>query len=151
MLDTETTLTAFLEKRKVALITYQQQLGLRTSGYSADTTKAVTIRQGPEVVGQLTGVSYWRSQNSGRGPNRSRKPSRAMVDAIKQWTKVKGINIPAYPIAAKIAREGIKVPNPHNPGGVLDMVLNAETLTYELKTVLRPVYGQQLRNALFSR
>lgn len=57
------------------------------------------------------------------------------VSAIKQWIKDKnsnsGTDIPeeaAYAIAYVIKRDGIRVPNEHNEGGVASKILTPETV-----------------------
>ena len=65
---------------------------------------------------------------------------------IRKWIEDKnkqGANIPltaAYPIAKLIGEEGIKVPNKHNPGGVVSDVLNPARvlkLQNEIVTIIR--------------
>ena len=64
----------------------------------------------------------------------------------KRWIEDKnrrGANIPieaAYPIAKMIGEEGIKVPNDHNPGGVVSDVLNPArvlSLQNDIITIIR--------------
>jgi len=65
---------------------------------------------------------------------------------IRKWIEDKnrqGANIPltaAYPIAKAIGESGIKVPNSHNPGGVVSDVLNPARvlkLQNEIVTIIR--------------
>ena len=65
---------------------------------------------------------------------------------IRKWIEDKnkqGATIPlsaAYPIAKLIGEEGIKVPNKHNPGGVVSDVLNPARvlkLQNEIVTIIR--------------
>ena len=65
---------------------------------------------------------------------------------IRKWIEDKnkqGANIPltaAYPIAKAIGEFGIKVPNEHNPGGVVSDVLNPARvlkLQNEIVTIIR--------------
>lgn len=69
------------------------------------------------------------------------------VSAIKQWIKDKnanaGTDIPeeaAYAIAYVIKRDGIKVPNEHNEGGVASKILTPEMvqrITVEVSRIVR--------------
>lgn len=69
------------------------------------------------------------------------------VSAIRQWIRDKnknaGTNIPeeaAFAIAYVIKRDGIKVPNKHNSGGVVSDVLNpkrVERLIAEINDTVR--------------
>ena len=69
------------------------------------------------------------------------------VSAIKQWIKDKnanaGTDIPeeaAYAIAYVIKRDGIKVPNEHNEGGVASSILTPEMvqrITVEVSRIVR--------------
>lgn len=69
------------------------------------------------------------------------------VSAIKQWIKDKnenaGTDIPeeaAYAIAYVIKRDGIRVPNEHNKGGVASTILTPEMvqrITVEVSRIVR--------------
>ena len=73
-----------------------------------------------------------------------------MVEQIRQWVKEKGLNIPAYAIAMKINRDGIRVPNQFNPGGVLSDPLGSKRVIGILKTLIRPALIQSAKSILFS-
>lgn len=128
----------------------QSAKGLRDTGASAASLRAITTRQGTIVRLQLLGLARWRLQQNGRGPNKSGKPSRAQVEGIKAWLKRKGLTIPAYAIAVKQAREGTRVPNPFNSGGVLSEPLNAKRVTGFVKTGIRSYLIQSAKSILFS-
>lgn len=134
------------------VIASQKAKNLRDTGASANSLVVTVLNTDKTVAGQLHGFERWRYQENGRGPNRSRKPSRQMVDDIRAWAKRHGIEQEAaYPIALKIAREGIEVPNPHNPGGVLSEVLNTETVRKELGPALRSAILKELKFQIFNR
>ncbi|GAB3643941.1 hypothetical protein [Spirosoma arcticum] len=132
-----------------AVVVSQRKKGLRASGRSAASLRKTVARSGAVVTLQLLGKAYFYQQQNGRRPS-SKKPSRAMVESIREWTKIRGITIPAYAIAMKIHRQGITVPNSHNPGGVLSDVLNTKRVTGILKTAIRPVLIESARSTLFS-
>lgn len=127
----------------------QQSRGLRASGKSADSLMPTTEVFEARVVGQLWGDKSWYFQQNGRGPNKSGKPNWALVQAIEAWVKVKGISISPWAIATKIAREGIKVPNRFNPGGVLSEPLNPERVKGLLGPRLRGAVLKELRSTIF--
>ena len=57
----------------------------------------------------------------------------------------------AYVITRKIAREGIRVPNKHNPGGVLSEVINPELINeiyQEVKKVTKDRIFTMTRRAI---
>jgi hypothetical protein len=132
------------------LIDKQQAMGLRDRGLSAKSLSVSVASTDTTIAGQLMGFERWKWQESGHGPTPSRKPSRELVEEIRAWTKRKGIEIKAaYPIALKIAREGTKVPNKHNPGGVLSSVLTAEAANSIIGSRLRTAVFNEVKSSLF--
>lgn len=111
--------------------------GLKASGNFAKNLKL-------EMNGnnaKITAPRYVGAMEGGRVAGR-----RPPVAIIRDWIIAKnkmGANIPleaAYPIAKKIGEEGIKVPNEHNPGGVVSDVLNPARvlkLQNEIVTIIR--------------
>lgn len=148
-LTTEDVLSTVGEQLVADVRASQQSKGLRASGRSAASTRALITSNQTIKRLQIVGLAYWRFQQNGRGPGKSKYPSRAMVDAIKQWVKDKGLDIPPYAIAMKIQRDGIRVPNAYNPGGVLSEPLNIERVRGLLKVGLRPIMVQKVRSLLF--
>lgn len=130
--------------------TSQRRKGLRASGRSAASTRAVVRTNQSRKRLQILGAKHWRFQQNGRGPGKFPKPSRKMVLAIEEWLKERGLNIPAYAVAFKINRDGIKVPNQFNPGGVLSEPLAIKRVTGLMKTALRPQYIKAAKSILFS-
>lgn len=122
------------------LINSQRTKKLIASGKSARSVNQVVTATGATITGQIRGVGYFRFQELGRGPGKGKRPSRALVDAIKEWVKVKGINIPPYAIAMKIHRDGIKVPNRFNPGKVLSDPLSEKNVRAVLMPRLQKHY-----------
>ena len=75
------------------------------------------------------GAHYARYMEEGRGPNK--RQDRGMIAFIYvkllEWMKVKGVtDINPWMAARKIVREGIKVPNRFNKGGVISGVINEQ-------------------------
>ncbi|WP_338876954.1 hypothetical protein WBJ53_14955 [Spirosoma sp. SC4-14] len=131
-----------------AVVVSQRQKKLRASGRSAASLHKRVTRSGTVLTLEILGAAYFYQQQNGRRPS-SKRPSRAMVESIKEWTKIRGINIPAYAIAMKIQRDGIKVPNPFNPGGVLSEPLNPDKVRSSLKVAIRPILIEGAKSTFF--
>lgn len=131
-----------------AVIDSQQRKGLRASGQSAASLHKRITKSGTVWTLDILGRAYFFQQQNGRRPS-SKKPSRAMVQSIEEWTKVRGISIPAYAIATKIQRDGIKVPNPFNPGGVLSEPLNTDNVISSLKASVRAILIEEAKSTFF--
>lgn len=133
------------------LIANQQKKRLRDRGGSANSLRVEVISKDGSIAGQLYGFERWIIQQKGRGPNKSGKPGRELVERIRGWAKRHGIEEKAaYPIALKIARVGTLVPNPHNPGGVLSEVLNADNVRGLIAPRLRGALFAGIKSALFT-
>lgn len=116
---------SYIQKGLVASGNFAKELKLEMTNNSAKITA-------PRYVGAMEG-----------GRVAGRRPPLAV---IRQWIIDKnrqGANIPleaAYPIAKRIGEEGIKVPNKHNPGGVVSDVLNPArvlSLQRDIITIIR--------------
>lgn len=116
---------SYIQKGLVASGNFAKELKLEMTDNSAKITA-------PRYVGAMEG-----------GRVAGRRPPLAV---IRQWIIDKnrqGANIPleaAYPIAKRIGEEGIKVPNKHNPGGVVSDVLNPArvlSLQRDIITIIR--------------
>jgi len=124
------------------IIELQTREGIRDTGASAGSLHWNVATTDRTLNGQLFGFKRFWYQQHGRGPNKSRKPSKELVKQIRAWTARKGIpEEAAYPIALKIARVGTPVPNPYNPGDVLSRPLDVQ----RVKEIVRP----RLREAVF--
>ena len=149
--DTETAITSVGERLIDDVKDSQRSKGLRHKGGSADSLRVVVTANGTKKRMQLLGFARWRFQQNGRGPNKTRKPPRQMVLNMQEWAVDHGFPKAAgYPIALKIAREGIRVPNSFNPGGVLSDPLNEDRVKGLLKVAIRPQYIQAAKSFLFS-
>ena len=111
--------------------------GLMASGNFAKELKLVVGRNSV----QITAPRYVGAMESGRIAGK-----RPPLWIIRKWIEDKnrqGANIPltaAYPIAKAIGEFGIKVPNSHNPGGVVSDVLNPARvlkLQNEIVTIIK--------------
>ncbi len=127
----------------------QKRKGLRASGQSANSLKGLVDSQGDILKGAIYGRSYFYFQENGRSPGRGKRPPKVLVEAIRQWLQVKGLDLPAYAVAMKIHKRGITVPNRFNPGGVLSDPLNIDKVRERLAPRLRNHILQSLKSELF--
>lgn len=111
--------------------------GLMASGNFAKELKLVVSGNNARI----TAPRYVGAMEGGRAVGK-----RPPLWIIRKWIEDKnrqGANIPltaAYPIAKAIGEEGIKVPNKHNPGGVVSDVLNPARvlkLQNEIVTIIK--------------
>lgn len=111
--------------------------GLMASGNFAKELKLVVSGNNARI----TAPRYVGAMEGGRAVGK-----RPPLWIIRKWIEDKnrqGANIPltaAYPIAKLIGEEGIKVPNSHNPGGVVSDVLNPARvlkLQNEIVTIIK--------------
>ena len=122
---------------------HQRAIGGRDTGASADSLRIEIASQDTSVAGQVYGFERLIIQDQGRGPNKSGKPSPDQVKKIRAWAIRKGIDEgAAYPIAAKIAKEGFE------GTGVVSDVFNAENvrkkITPRLKSAIHKGFASQL-------
>ena len=131
------------------LSSYSQK-GLRKSGKTGDSLRWAVDVSGTQLSGKLYGSITWTWLEKGRGPNRSGKPSRKMVEAIAEWMQLSGLSGSPWGIATNIAKYGIQVPNKHNPGGVLSDPLNVERVKKILGPRLKEAVFKELRSTIFN-
>lgn len=113
----------YLERLKLKLIAKYEELGLKASGSYADELEPSV--EGDKLI--MYGAFHSQFMEHGREPGKF--PPRK---AIEEWIENKK-SLPsifkekksqfAFLIARKIAKEGIKVPNTHNAGGVITSVV----------------------------
>lgn len=134
-----------VEEARKKIIDNYDNMGLRASGRFE--RELVVESSGGHV--RLLAPSYsWHMEN---GRSAGKAPPR---EVILQWIKDKRLvfdklsdNQAAYLICRKIAREGINVPNPYNPGGVISNILNDE-FERELKEKLTGIATEVIINNL---
>jgi hypothetical protein len=100
--------------------------GLKASGKFEQDLEVVIEEQTGVIKARLLGSSHSYYMQYGRRPNaeQTAKQARSLGYILEQWVKDKGISVNPYAAAWKIVREGIKVPNTHNSGGVISDVVN---------------------------
>jgi len=129
----------YFDKTLKDLIDNYDRLGLRASGRYAKELKSVVTASGTKISAQITGPIESYFMEHGRGPNKVQTLGavRSLGKILEQWVKDKGIDVNPYAAAWKIVHEGIRVPNPHNPGGVISDVINDDWFK-ELIDLIRP-------------
>lgn len=75
--------------------------GKVASGGTLAALRTATLSSTGFVVGTLTGPSHWRYVGNGRGPGRM-----PPVNSIEAWIASKGLNLSAWAVAKRIAKEG---------------------------------------------
>ena len=135
--DPMTEIEVLLTKLRDDIEASYKAKGLMASGNFAKELKLVVGSNSA----QITAPRYVGAMEGGRVAGR-----RPPVAIIRKWIEDKnkqGATIPlsaAYPIAKAIGEYGIKVPNSHNPGGVVSDVLNPARvlkLQNEIVTIIR--------------
>lgn len=112
------------------LILNYDRLGLRSSGNWAESLEQFTDLSGNYLKIGIKGSDYTYYLENGRGPNTNSDPEALRVwvgwagsTFLKDWAESKGIDASPYAVAWKIAREGWRVPNQHNTGGLVSDVV----------------------------
>lgn len=108
---------------------------------SGNFDKQTQVEEYPGGV-RIVAPAYIYQMEDGRSPG-----TMPPISAIRQWIKDKnanaGTDIPeeaAYAIAYVIKRDGIRVPNEHNEGGVASTILTpemAQRITVEVSRIIR--------------
>jgi hypothetical protein len=109
------------------LVKQHRDLGLRASGAYERSLESRVTEQGENIHAVIMGAEHVIYMEEGRRPNK--RQDRGMIAFIYikllDWMKVKGVtDINPWMAARKIVREGIKVPNKYNKGGVISGVIN---------------------------
>jgi len=124
-----------LESVKKDLVDSYQSKGLRASGNWEQELESFCQINSDNYRFGILGASYSEQLENGRLPNKNQTPDglKAWVGwagstFLKQWVKDKNIDASPFAIAWKIAREGVKVPNSFNKGGLVSDVINEKTI-----------------------
>ena len=141
-----------LERVKKDLIKSYDEKGLRASGRFAKELESFSRETKDGYSFGILGVDYSGALQGGRIKNRNQSPEglKAFVGwagstFLKQWVKDKGLTISPFAVAWKIAREGVRVPNQYNKGGVLSDVLNAKTIEPFME-IIKFAHVEELRS-----
>ena len=142
----------WLKETQTDLIRNYDKLGLRASGKWADSLEIFYNQNQGNIKAGILGESYTEQLENGRRPNQksSEEDIRKWVGwagntIIKKWVEDKGLNINPFAVAYKIAREGWKVPNKHNKGGLVTDVVTDKRIE-ELNQKLALFYVGEIRS-----
>lgn len=116
----------YCDKTLKNLIKSYEDKGLRASGRYARELKSIVTKSGTKTNAQITGPIEAYFMEHGREPNKvqDHQAVKNLGWYLQQWVKDKGIDVNPYAAAHKIVHEGVTVPNPHNPGGVISDIIN---------------------------
>lgn len=126
-----------VERLRAEVAANYNKMGLKASGNFERELKVTDYGSGV----RLTAPLYVMNMENGRKPGK-----RPPMDVIKRWIRDKnkqGANIPegaAFAIAKKIGKEGIKVPNQYNGGGVVSNIVTPQLvtrITEDIKQIIR--------------
>jgi len=131
-----------------AVISMRLKEGLEEKGKEASGTLVSSIRaeakfDGEKAVVEIYAEDYFRYVEFGRKPGKF-----PPLEAIKQWTRIKGIGEEfAFPIARKIATQGIQ------PLNILNDVIDKATEEFRPKyeRALEKIAGAVLVNDVFNK
>jgi len=129
---TEEIINKWLSEVKSDLIDNYYRLKLKASGNWPNQLKEDLVIGKDKYNAIIWGEKYTGAIEYGRLPNKNQNTDYLRRWAfgfgnsvIKKWCQDKGIDTKfAVSIAYKIAKEGWKVPNPHNDGGLVSDVMN---------------------------
>jgi len=116
----------YADKAVKDLIDNYNKLGLRASGRYARELKSIVTTSGTKTNLKITGPIEAYFMEHGRGPNKvqNHQAVKNLGWYLQQWVADKGIDVNPYAAAHKIVYQGITVPNPNNPGGVISDIIN---------------------------
>jgi hypothetical protein len=143
----------WLQEAKTKLSDNYKLYGLKASGKWEGELETYIEENQTGIKAGIKGSYYTYWMENGRGPNIDQSPKglRAWVGwagstFLKKWCENKGLpGSLSYAVAYKIARQGIKVPNNHNPGGLVENSIN-ETLIKKLQENISVVFQQKLKS-----
>jgi hypothetical protein len=97
---------SFLSQVKTNLDT----TGTSATGKTKDSLRYEITEEGSRIVITVFGKPYFAVVETGRKPTPDKKPSRAMIDSIKEWLSARGKpESMAWAVATKINKEGTKL------------------------------------------
>lgn len=142
MMTIETKINDALNRVKKDLVNSYQSKGLRASGKWEKELESFFNEAGNGYRFGVLGASYTEQLQNGRLPNKKQddKSLKAWVGwagstFLKDWVKDKGLTISPFAVAWKIAREGVKVPNSNNKGGLISDVINDEMINQFIEII----------------
>ena len=150
---TEEIINKWLSEVKSDLIDNYYRLKLKASGNWPNQLKEDLIIGKDKYNAIIWGEKYTGAIEYGRLPNKNQDSKSIMAFTgwagstfIKKWVKDKGLNLNPYAVAYKIAKEGWKVPNRFNEGGLVSDVMDKKIP--ELEKTLVFGFVEQIRTDL---
>lgn len=145
-MSVESIISKWLNDAEKDLVKNYDKLGLRASGNWAKELEQINEVTTNRIKVGMLGAQYTGAIETGRSKNKnqSEKAIRAWVGwagstFLKQWVEDKKIDVSPFAVAYKIAREGWKVPNKFNAGGLVSDVITRKRI------------NELMRDLLFSR
>ncbi len=128
-------LDKWLDDTRVDLVKNYIDMGLRASGnWAAELETKIESKNG-KLKGFIIGESYTQQLENGRRPNVFNSPKDLKAFAgwagstfIKKWVEDKGLDLNPFAVAYKIGKEGWKVPNRYNKGGLVTDVITKKRI-----------------------
>lgn len=116
----------------------QVRLGMKASGRSLRSLAYQVRPSGATILGSST----FEWQQYGSGPHKGAKVPGWFVKVIAEWARVKGLSLPAFPVARKIWRDGTRIYRKKAPPLGIDVIATKNTRI--LADNLGTAFSQQL-------
>lgn len=124
--------------------------GTSATGKTAKSLRYVIEEGTSKIVLEILGRPYFATVETGRKPTPDKKPSRAMIDNIKEWVSARGKPESAvWAIATKIQKEGTEL---FKKGGRTDIYTDQkETFADQLyQSITNEIADEIFKNAKLS-
>lgn len=128
--------------------------GKNVTGKTAQSMRKEVKDDGPKIVGTVYVPKYFKVVETGRRPTPDKKPSREMLDNIREWANAKGLTKGAeWAIATTINKEGTKL---WKEGGREDIFTPAtdenaaQSMSERVGSVAVKVFSQSIAKAYAS-
>ena len=154
------TFESWLNKIQSGLVESYISKGLKASGEWEKSLEQFYSKEGGKFTFGIKANDYSEYMQNGRRPNKKQGHENLVKWAywatneefstggfISKWARVKGLSGNPFGIAYNIAKEGIKVPNTHNVGGLVTDVVNDESIK-ELSDSLTLFFVNKIRSDL---
>jgi hypothetical protein len=147
------TVAQIMASTKIDVIRSYKDKGLKASGkFERGLRVKVVQKSTGGVRGELWGPDHTIYMQHGRRSNKEKTWGQVafLGRILEQWVEDKDILVNPYAAAYKIVHEGIRVPNKHNPGGVISDVINEQWRGEVLKKI-GALYKANVRSDLLKQ